>query len=48
VLFKDGVAIEVYIALNNMVMDEFERIWKEVIMHRAICRIYLQGYYVKK
>lgn len=42
-LFKDGVAIEVCIALNNMVMDESERIWKEAVMNRAICRIHLHG-----
>lgn len=47
-LFKDDVTIEVCIALDNMAMGEFERIWKETAMNRAICRIHLHGYYVKK
>jgi len=48
VLFKDGVDIEVYIKLNNMVMNESERIWTEATMHSPACRIYFHGCYVKK
>jgi hypothetical protein len=39
VLFKEDVAIEIYMALNNMVMNEYEIRWKEATMHKAMCRI---------